>query len=36
MDRTDGTVEEPARDAGGLTDTVTGPDGNVPELIQDR
>jgi hypothetical protein len=35
---TDGTVEEPAHDAGGgrLVVTATDPDGNVPEVLQDR
>jgi hypothetical protein len=38
MTGTDGTVKEPAYDAGGgrLVATVTGPDGNVPELLHDR
>jgi hypothetical protein len=33
-----GTVEASAHDAGGgrLVATVTDPDGNVPELLQDR
>jgi hypothetical protein len=38
MTCTDGTVKEPAHDAGGgrLAGTVTDPDGNVPELLHDR
>jgi hypothetical protein len=38
MTRTDGAVREPAHDAGGgrLVATVTGPDGNVAELPDDR
>jgi hypothetical protein len=38
MTRTDGTVKEPAHDAGGghLVSTGTDPDGNVPELLHDR
>ncbi len=33
-----GTVKEPTHDAGGgcLVATVTDPDGDVPELAQDR
>jgi hypothetical protein len=38
MTCTDGTVEEPAHDAGGghPVATFTEPDGNVPELLHDR
>jgi hypothetical protein len=38
MSCTDGTVIEPAHDAGGgrLVATVTDPDGNVPELLHTR
>jgi hypothetical protein len=38
MTCTDGTVKEPAHDAGGgrLVATVTDPDGHVPELLHDR
>jgi hypothetical protein len=38
MTCTDGTVKEPAHDAGGsrLVAGVTDPDGNVPELLHDR
>jgi hypothetical protein len=38
MSCTDGTVKEPAHDAGGgrLVATVTDPDGDVPELLHTR
>ena len=38
MTGTSGTVKEPAHDAGGgrLVATVTGSDGNVPDLLHGR
>ena len=38
MTCTDGTVKEPAHDAGGgrLVATVTDPDCNIPELLHNR